>query len=318
MKKSPKISVICAVYNAQDTIRRCLNSILTQSLKDIEILLINDGSTDNSGQICDEYATGDNRIRVIHKANEGVAATRQCGLTLAEGDYMIHIDPDDWIESNALELLYNAVTRNNTEIAICDWTFIGPNIKEIKHQKPSGLDSKSLLEGILNGHILGGVCNKLISRRLAIEGRFESEIDYCEDVLFLTKICSKKNIPIAYVDNPLYNYDKTDCSSITSGEYTRKKYNSQRKFYNEIIKVYPGITDYQKSIIIGELSLKAFANDILSWTEFYEHFHRDRRLIRKASINSRIKPLIYLSSIGLYPLCKLIHIFYIKTRNCKF
>ena len=95
----PIFSIICAVYNAQNTIKKCIDSILSQTVKDWELLLIDDGSTDDSSKICDEYASRDNRIKVIHKKNEGVAATRQCGIDIAQGEYMIHVDPDDWIEN---------------------------------------------------------------------------------------------------------------------------------------------------------------------------------------------------------------------------
>lgn len=134
-------------------------------------------------------------------------------------------------------------------------------------------------------------------------------------MLFLAKICSNNNFPITYVDKPLYNYDKSDCSSITSGKYTRNKYNSERNFYNEIIKVYPDITDYQKSRIIGQLSMKAFVNRNLSCYEFYKHFHKERKLIRIASINKKLKPLILLSSFGFYPICRMIYAIYLKSKQ---
>lgn len=91
------ISIICPVYNAQKFIKKCLNSIVQQTFKDWELILVDDGSPDDSGVICDEYAATDERIKVIHKKNGGVSSARQSGLEAASGEYVIHVDPDDWI-----------------------------------------------------------------------------------------------------------------------------------------------------------------------------------------------------------------------------
>lgn len=176
MPSRPSISIISAIYNAEKTLERCIESILSQTFQDFELLLVNDGSKDDSGKILDSYARYDNRIKVFHKNNEGVGATRQFGMDHSSGKYIIHIDPDDWIEPNTLELLYNAATLNSVGIAICNWTYFGPNGTGLKqHQKPSKLDSKSLIDDILNGKLLGGVCNKLISSTIAKNRRLNLE-----------------------------------------------------------------------------------------------------------------------------------------------
>ena len=97
---TPKISVIVPVYNTAKYLHRCLDSILQQSFKDFEVLLVDDGSTDNSGEICDEYAAKDSRVRVFHKENGGVASAREIGIENAVGLYSIHVDSDDWTESS--------------------------------------------------------------------------------------------------------------------------------------------------------------------------------------------------------------------------
>ena len=99
-----KISVIVAVYKAEKYIHRCLDSILSQTLRDIQVVLVDDGSPDKSGEICDEYAQKDNRVFVIHKKNGGVSSARQIGLESATGEFVIHIDPDDWIEKDMFEV----------------------------------------------------------------------------------------------------------------------------------------------------------------------------------------------------------------------
>ena len=92
----PVISIIVAVYKAESCLRRCVDSLLAQTFQDYEILLVDDGSPDRSGEICDEYARKDNRVRVFHKENGGVASARQCGMNNARGEYVIHADPDEY------------------------------------------------------------------------------------------------------------------------------------------------------------------------------------------------------------------------------
>lgn len=115
------ISIIIPVYNVSQYLNRCLNSVLTQSYRDLEILIIDDGSTDDSGDICNHYAAEDNRIKVIHLENCGVSAARNIGLSMAHGEYIAFIDGDDWINQYYFELLHNALENTNCEIAMCHY-----------------------------------------------------------------------------------------------------------------------------------------------------------------------------------------------------
>lgn len=116
------ISLIVPVYNVAPYLHRCINSILEQSYQNIEILLINDGSTDNSAFICQEYAEKDSRIRVIHQSNQGPSAARNTGISAAKGDYIAFIDSDDFIEKDYLKNLYQAAVQNQSDIAVCNFT----------------------------------------------------------------------------------------------------------------------------------------------------------------------------------------------------
>ena len=107
----PIISIIIPVYKAEGHLHRCVDSILAQSFTDFELLLVDDGSPDGSGKICDEYAAKDSRVKVLHKQNGGVSSARQTGIENATGEYTIHADPDDWIEPTMLEELYNKATE---------------------------------------------------------------------------------------------------------------------------------------------------------------------------------------------------------------
>ena len=116
---NPLISIIVPIYNVEVYIRNCVDSILGQSYENIEIILVDDGSPDNCGDICDEYGSKDKRIKVIHKKNGGLSSARNAGIDIATGDYLGFIDSDDWIESDMYESLYTALTSHKADISVC-------------------------------------------------------------------------------------------------------------------------------------------------------------------------------------------------------
>ena len=118
LHNNPKISIIVPVYNAEKYLHRCIDSILNQTFIDFEVLLINDGSTDSSGVICDEYAKKDSRIKVFHKRNGGVSSARNIGVVNMTGEYCIHCDSDDYMEYNLLEEVYSCARRHSADMVI--------------------------------------------------------------------------------------------------------------------------------------------------------------------------------------------------------
>lgn len=120
--QDPLISIICPIYNAEAELPRCVDSVLAQTHRNIELVLVNDGSTDRSGEICDEYAAKDNRVRAIHKENGGASAARNAGLDAAHGDYIGFVDSDDWINSDMYERLLRAIAESGAQVAVCGYT----------------------------------------------------------------------------------------------------------------------------------------------------------------------------------------------------
>ena len=112
-------SVIVPVYRVEQYIEKCVNSILSQTLADIEVILVDDGSLDNCVKICDNFANKDSRVKVLHKKNEGLSAARNTGLTLAESEYISFVDSDDYLAEDMLELLYNNIIKYSADISIC-------------------------------------------------------------------------------------------------------------------------------------------------------------------------------------------------------
>ena len=235
----PKVSIIVPVYKAEKYIRRCLDSIQAQTLTDFEALLIDDGSPDNSGDICDEYARKDARIKVIHKQNEGVAIARQTGLDVAQGKYVIHIDSDDWAENNWLEVLYIKAEDENSDMVICDF-WIHNKIKvEYSQQCPQSFKCADIVEDLICDKIWGSCWNKLVRRSCFVyyNIRFVSTMNLWED---LYVVCSLLQYPIkvSYVNIPLYNYDffSNNCSIVRFR--TVEHIQSLTTFINHFEKIY--------------------------------------------------------------------------------
>ena len=117
------VSVIVPVYNVEQYIRKCIESILNQTYNKMEIILVDDGSTDNSGIICDEYSKRDKRIKVIHKINGGLSDARNAGLDICTGDYIVFVDSDDYIKNNMIEMLHKDILEKRADISVCSYFF---------------------------------------------------------------------------------------------------------------------------------------------------------------------------------------------------
>lgn len=212
-KYTPKVSVIIAVYNAEKYIENCVRSLFGQTLDDLELIFVDDCSPDGSipimKSILEEYPNRKNQVKVIrHAINQGVSRTRQDGINAASGEYIIHCDPDDWVESNMYELLYQKATENNADMVICDYGNVKNDVVFYQTQKPKELTSISILESLagLNSNIIsGGLCNKLVKKKCYTDVTIPSDINNGEDVYFLFKIL-KKDLIINYINKLLYYY----------------------------------------------------------------------------------------------------------------
>lgn len=207
-KNNPKISVIVPIYNAEKHLHRCIDSILNQTFTDLEVLLINDGSTDSSGCICNEYAKKDFRVRVFHKENGGVASARNVGLENMQGDFVIHCDSDDFITPNMLDAMYKHILHNNADILICDFYYLNKsNKKQYRVQKPTSFNGQGIISDMLLGRLHGSTWNKLVRTDIIKENNllFIDKVDYCEDLLFNTQVLCLTN-SVCYLPQAFYNY----------------------------------------------------------------------------------------------------------------
>lgn len=265
MLASPKVSVIVAVFQAVKTLRRCLDSIKNQTMTEWECLLVDDGSSDGSGKMCDEYASADARFRVIHKPNEGGGIARQTGIDSAKGDYVIFADADDWVEPDWLEKLYGKISTDEADMAICDYERISSNHTEYWIGCPGSLDKDEYLRGLLAGHFWGALWNKLVKRdcyRLYVS--IPPHMDYWED-LYITCQLLTKEIKITYVPQMLYHYD----IGVNDKSLTKKHHESDiRSMMLFIDTFYPILSD--KQFEDGWYYLKTLA---IHWIFLLKQFH---------------------------------------------
>lgn len=205
----PKISVIVPVYNAEKWLRRCVDSILAQTYTDFELLLVDDGSTDGSGAICDEYATLDPRIRPFHKPNGGVSSARNLGLDNANGEWICFIDSDD--EINNLQVLYT--TDWDSDMIFFTLKIINKNgtyYSEIPKLTSESSDTKeNYIRSYLHLHIFNSVCAKLIRRSIIKNLRFNKTIKFGEDALFNLQLIESVN-KITLCNNVEYIYHRNE------------------------------------------------------------------------------------------------------------
>ncbi len=207
-----KVSVIVPVFNVEKYLRQCIESLIEQTLTDIEILLIDDGSPDSSGEICDEYAKSDSRIKVFHKKNEGASLSRKYGVQHARGEYICFIDSDDYAENDFLENMYKAISENNADLAECDYTTFSEKAKNRKklYEKGFAAEKAEFLNfvaknTIINGDVAVVMWNKIYKRSLIVDNVRDYGECLLEDYIFNMQYYTAVN-KYVYVDKPLVNY----------------------------------------------------------------------------------------------------------------
>lgn len=211
------ISVIVPVYNAEKYLDRCIQSILGQTYKDLELLLIDDGSTDSSGIICDKYAQQDTRIRVFHKENGGASTARNLGLDEAKGEWVAFVDSDDWIEAEMYEEMLAAAQYHSVDAVYCDMVMEeseGLRLLQYNNQYSDHLLMRECLAPITVVYL--SMCNKLISRRVIEKRHIRAVVgaNMWEDVELAVRV--RYYMQTSYVINKgYYHYDVSNASSTT-------------------------------------------------------------------------------------------------------
>jgi glycosyltransferase involved in cell wall biosynthesis len=250
----PKVSIIVPVYNARETLQRCVDSILGQEYRDFELILADDGSTDSSPALCDEYAEKDGRVRVLHKANSGVSDTRNKALDVAQGDYVQFLDSDDWIAPEATRLLVRAMEDNDCDMVIADfYRVIGSKVSRKGDIDAEGVLSREEFGDYMiqnpSDFYFGVVWNKLY-RRDIIEKyhlRMDVTLSWCEDFIFNMEyeLHCKRIYPLQV---PVYYYVRTRGSLASQGANPAKVVQMKLnviEYYNDFYKQVFDEEDYR-------------------------------------------------------------------------
>lgn len=216
------ISVVVPVYNVEKYLNRCVESIVNQTYKNLEIILVDDGSTDSSPAICDEWAQKDNRIKVIHKKNGGLSSARNAGIKALTGKYVCFIDSDDYIEINTFELMLKSITKDDYDVCICSANLVDKdyNIISKENYKSSTFSGEEVMKAFLTGKVFESIsaCDKLYKVSVIRNNNitFNEEEKWGEDFPF-NYLYFKKVDKLISIDDRLYNYLTKRNGSITNG-----------------------------------------------------------------------------------------------------
>ncbi len=216
-----KVSVIIPIYNASSTLSRTLDSIIFQSYSNLEIILINDGSTDDSLEICKEYKKRDSRIIIIDQENSGVGAARNSGIDISKGNYICFIDADDTIDENYIYELYNLIDNHKSDFSVSNINCLSESgIFSPYNNGNRIVCQREFIKMFLNFEIGSAVWGKLFNKRTIGETRFES-LSINEDFIFLWEIIKKSN-SISMTSQVYYNYYLNTTGSLTKSKFTKQ------------------------------------------------------------------------------------------------
>jgi glycosyltransferase involved in cell wall biosynthesis len=253
------VSVIVPIYKVEDYLERCVNSILKQTITNIEVILVDDGSPDECPRLCDAYEEKDKRVKVIHKENGGLSDARNVGLDVASGKYIAFIDSDDWVEATMLEELCYAAEVFNADIAECDFCNVYKD-RSINEMEGTGLyyiatNLEALRCQMDWSYFKCIACNKIYRDYLFSDGKRYPKGKYHEDEFFTHKITYEAK-KLVYVDNVLYNYDHRRTDSITGSKFNVNGLDA--------VEAWREKANFYKSKNLSELHIQAL--DLYVWT----------------------------------------------------
>ena len=298
----PEISIIVPVYNVEKYLSRCIDSILCQTFTNFELILVDDGSTDKSGIICDQYKKRDNRIKVIHKENEGVSKARNIGLNKAIGKYVMFCDSDDWVEKDWVTELRMACINNNCDFSISafNWIDIKNNIFKVKKYEEYHDDIVIPLNKIFElrkSDIFNVLWNKIFSLKVIKSNNinFDETISFGEDTIFILQYMRIIEGKIGIIDKPLYNYIYKTGNNLAS-KYHKDIFSIYKRLFEELyvtsIKVDVKFENYSKDYYSSYFSalLRALDNTMSKYNTdvFFEKIKTNSNIMKSIEFTTCI------------------------------
>ena len=256
---NPKVSIVVPVYNVEAYLDRCVSSLKAQSLKEIEIILVDDGSTDHSSEMCDAFSADDDRIRVIHKSNGGLSSARNAGMEVAKGEYIGFVDADDSVDELMYESLYKTALSNTAEIVMCDYlriTHNGETLKKTESIDEGAYNEEKLKKVIYPSLIMGenldygpllSVCLCLYNHAFLLDNNlhFNESVKWSEDNLFsaIASYCCKR---FYYLKHVYYYHYYQNQGTITTS-YRQGAWTEYCRLNQCLIDYFGGIQNYDFS-----------------------------------------------------------------------
>lgn len=239
--KEKLITIIIPVYNVQDYLEECIESAINQSYKNLEIILINDGSKDDSGQICQKFADKDNRIVYIDQENKGVAQTRNIGLKSAKGEYVFFLDSDDWITFNTIKELYSQMNKNNAQMGIANKERFFDKV-DLENKEPIEITSRAareVLEMLLARELSSYMTGILYRSEIIKEIEFPIYSCHEDQAVFYKIIANCKNV--IFTSEKMYKYrdNKSSITNTINIKKCKERYESIHLLANGIVEIEP-------------------------------------------------------------------------------
>ena len=292
--KEPLVSIIVPVYNAQEYLSKCIESILNQTMKDFELILINDGSNDKSPKICDKYSLRDSRIKVIHKENEGVSIARNTGINISRGKYIVFADSDDYVDENWCCEMYKAIINNNRNMIMTGITIYNTrnnnniiNNLNINSDTDTSMVKKKDFFILYKKQLINSPCNKIYITEIIKSNnvRFKENLRLGEDLLFNLEYLSFMDEDIIVLNKSLYNYILSDKESLDN------------RYYEDLFQIYNMLyRELYSFMVLFNTDIKSYEVSFYSSYFFmlmrvlHNTFNKENKasLFKKMNLNSEI------------------------------
>lgn len=285
---NPLISVIIPVYNVEAYLPKCIDSVLAQTYENLEIILVEDGTKDSSGIICDQYAGKDSRIRVIHKENGGLSSARNAGMEIARGEYFGFVDSDDWIEPETYECLMALAQKYDADL-VCGGRYdvdgaTGERTVGLCPKAEECISSMEMLGRVFTwDHCDSAAVDKLYKRHMFDEIRYPLGM-YSEDIAIFYKLMEKAN-RVALCPKPLYNYLHR-ANSITTSKLSEKTFhypNHTEVIYPYICQHHPEIRPQARFLRVRGIAYAMMSIDLAgkeAWQQYEDYYARMKKELR--------------------------------------